>query len=71
MKEINTEMLQAQRQHLASNYPTLRDQYALAALGGLTRVEITAFMGETYLEALARRSYEIADAMLKEREKLN
>jgi len=46
--------------------PTLRDQFAMAALGGMTSITSVISMDS---ELIAKKAWAVADAMLKERNK--
>lgn len=51
---------------LWAEYPSLRDEFAMAALGGILSHHCVTASG---IPLVARDAYQIADAMLKEREK--
>lgn len=61
MMTINTDELLEQRRKLAREYPELRDSFAMAALSGLVTTKEPK-------EAVSV-AYQIADAMLAERQK--
>lgn len=65
MNDNTFEQLVEQRKKLADNYPSLRDQFAMAALSGLISGNVTSQMAESY----AISAYHLADAMLKVRGK--
>lgn len=55
------------RRKLAKNYPTLRDQFAMATLSGL--LDGTQVVTSGTAKAIAEDAYKMADAMLAERAK--
>ncbi len=56
-----------ERIQLQSNPPSLRDQFAMAALTGLISHSGGSFSGT--LEEFAKSAYQISDGMLAERDK--
>lgn len=53
---------------ISVNTPTLRDQFAMSALQGLLANQQCAPMGMSFEpDALSRRAYRLADAMLEAR----
>jgi hypothetical protein len=57
----------ALRRQLAANYPSLRDSFALAALGSLIEIEDCP-IDELVHAYIASQAYSIADAMMKARD---